>query len=297
MASIDMPAAEVEVTIDQVEALLADQYPELARAHVTDLAHGWDNILFLIDRTWLARFPRRQMSVGLIGNERRWLPRLAPLLPLPIPAPIFVGEPGHGYPWPWLITRWIPGESAATAPVVDREECARQLGGFLFALHRPAPAEAPRNPFRGIPLHERDTATRQRISRLGDSVDPVLLGARWAAALSAARFDSDPVWLHGDLHPNNLICEGGRLAGVVDFGDITSGDPATDLAVAWMMFPLELHSVFRNAYGDVDWDTWERARGWALSLGLAYLANSADNPIMRRLGERTIGAVLADHPS
>jgi aminoglycoside phosphotransferase (APT) family kinase protein len=106
------------------------------------------------------------------------------------------------------------------------------------------------------------------------------------------------VWLHGDFHPANILVHRGRISGVIDFGDVTSGDPATDLSVAWMLLPAECHDAFRAAYRtasgypDSD-DTWVRARGWALALSLAILAHSADNPLMTEIGHRTIGAVLA----
>ena len=99
------------------------------------------------------------------------------------------------------------------------------------------------------------------------------------------------------LHPANILVHRGRISGVIDFGDVTSGDPATDLSVAWMLLPAECHDAFRAAYRtasgypDSD-DTWVRARGWALALSLAILAHSADNPLMTEIGHRTMGAVL-----
>jgi aminoglycoside phosphotransferase (APT) family kinase protein len=102
--------------------------------------------------------------------------------------------------------------------------------------------------------------------------------------------------LHGDLHPYNLVVHEGRIAAVIDFGDITAGDPATDLGIAWMLLPPDVRPVLRDAVG-VDDATWARGRGWALGLGLAYLANSASTPAFARLGLATIDAVLADEPA
>jgi aminoglycoside phosphotransferase (APT) family kinase protein len=111
-------------------------------------------------------------------------------------------------------------------------------------------------------------------------------------------WDQPPVWLHGDLHPANIVVHRGRISGVIDFGDITSGDPATDLSVAWMLLPAQFHDVFRSAYRPAGQhaaseETWARARGWALLLALAILANSADHPLMAGVGRRTLTAVLA----
>ena len=144
-----------------------------------------------------------------------------------------------------------------------------------------------------LPLAERDEITRQRVDQLGDLVDRELVLSRWEEVLTVASWSGPPLWLHGDLHPANLVVLDGQLSAVIDFGDLTSGDPATDLAVAWMLFPPELRPVFRSAAGDIDDDTWARARGWALSLGIAYIAHSADNSILAQLARRTIDAALA----
>lgn len=102
------------------------------------------------------------------------------------------------------------------------------------------------------------------------------------------------MWLHGDLHPANLLVCEGELAAVIDFGDLCGGDPATDLAIAWMLFDEPGRVGFFEAYDGADAATVMRARGWALALSLVYLASSADNAVMRAIGERTLDAVLAD---
>jgi aminoglycoside phosphotransferase (APT) family kinase protein len=294
MAGQDMPAAEVEVDAGLVRRLLASQYPDLAGVPVVVLANGWDNFSFRAGEDHVIRLPRREASVALIDHEMAWLPLLAPMLPLPIPTPLFRGEPGEGYPWPWLIAPHLEGESAALVGGLDHPEVARQLGSFLSALHRVAPREAPSNPYRGVPLAARDAATRERLDLLADSVDVAALTQIWDRALETGRPEGDARWLHGDLHPHNLLAKDGRLTGVVDFGDITSGDPATDLAVAWMMFGSTTRADLVDAYGNDDAALWARAFGWALSLGSAFLAHSADNPVMREIGARTLAEVLEE---
>jgi aminoglycoside phosphotransferase (APT) family kinase protein len=120
----------------------------------------------------------------------------------------------------------------------------------------------------------------------------------WGPAVASPRWDGPPLWLHGDLHPANILVHQGRISGVIDFGDITSGDPAADLSVAWMLLPAEHHDVFQNAYRaaavhPADGACWARAKGWALILGVVCLAHSADNPLIAGIGQRTITAVLA----
>ncbi|MGB8359855.1 MAG: aminoglycoside phosphotransferase family protein [Acidimicrobiia bacterium] len=289
-----MPAAEVEVTVDLVLRLLSDQRPDLATEPITSLAHGWDNELFRIGRSRVGRFPRRELAADLVKNEARWLPTFADRLPLPIPAPTFLGAPGAGFPWCWVLTPWIEGVSAATVDDLDLEECARQLGDFLQALHRPAPLEAPANPFRGVPLAQRDEIMRQRLESLGAGIDTSAALGIWEEALGAEPHAGPPLWLHGDVHPHNLLAEGGRLTGVVDFGDVTAGDPATDLAIGWSMLGPKERETFFGAYGGVNEACLSRARGWALAFALAYLANSADNPIMYAIGQHAYSELIAE---
>lgn len=288
----EMPPAEVEVSVSQVEAMVAQQAPHLGSHEIFPLAHGWDNFLFRLGSDWLARFPRRQVAVALILNEVRWLPDLAPRLPLAIPVPVVVGEPGQGYPWPWTIVPWIRGVPASAALDVDPRWIAPDLGGFLLALHRPAAEDAPPNRYRGVPLTTRDRATRGRIRQLGSVIDSQAASACWDDALNAPGYDGPPIWLHGDLHPGNVIISSGRITGVVDFGDITSGDPATDLSAMWTVLGGRHLDRFGESYGDLGEPCWRRARGWALSLGLAYLARSADNPTMGYIGRRTLDSLL-----
>lgn len=289
-----MPPAEVDLSVDRVRCLLATQVPELADADITPLAQGWDNFLFRLGDRWLGRFPRREVAVELLRNETRWLPVLSPTLTLPVPVPEFVGEPGEGYPWPWIISPWIPGVPASAALDVDPRQIAPDLGGFLVALHRPAAEDAPPNPYRGVPLATRDEATRERIEQLGSVIDSQAAYACWDDALNAPEYDGPPIWLHGDLHPGNVIVSSGRISGVVDFGDITSGDPATDLSAMWTVLGGRHLDRFGEPYGEIEEACWRRARGWALSLGLAYLASSADNPTMGYIGRRTLDSLLTN---
>lgn len=289
-----MPSAEVELSVSQVKALVAEQAPHLGTHEVVPLAHGWDNFLFRLGSDWLARFPRRQVAVALINNEVRWLPELAPRLPLPIPVPAVAGQPGQGYPWPWTIVSWIEGAPVTASLETDLRGVATDLGAFLAALHRPAPDNAPPNPYRGVPLASRDRATRTRIGQLGSEIDSQAASACWDDALNAPEYDGPPIWLHGDLHPGNVIVASGRISGVVDFGDITAGDPATDLASIWTVLGGRNLDRFGDSYGETDEASWRRGRGWALSLGLAYLASSIDNPTMGRIGRRTLGSLLGD---
>jgi aminoglycoside phosphotransferase (APT) family kinase protein len=287
-----MPAAEVEIDAALVRGLLADQHPDLAALPLEAHAPGWDNAIYRLGRERVVRLPRRALAARLVAHEQRWLPELAPRLPLPIPAPVRVGRPGRGFPWAWSVCPWFEGETAADAPL-DPEPAARHLGAFVAALHAPAPDDAPANELRGGPLAGRTAMLEERVALLGDAIDGEAVLAGWRRALDAPRAGRR-VWLHGDLHPANLVVQGGRLAAVLDFGDLTGGDPATDLAVGWMLFDADSRPVFRAAAGGAEEATWARARGWALSHAIACLASSADNPRMHAVGARTLAHVLAD---
>jgi aminoglycoside phosphotransferase (APT) family kinase protein len=303
-----MPTAEVEVSAVLVRRLLADQHPDLARLPVAFLANGWDNELYRVGGGLVARLPRRVLGARIIKNEQRWLPALAPRLPLPIPYPERTGVPSCGYPYPWSVVPYLPGVPAAQARWFDPGGAAAVVGGFLGALHVRAPADAPANPFRGVPLAERAGTFAANLALLTgqagqdqadwDHLDRDTVLRIWDAALTTPCYDGPPLWLHGDLHPANILVNDGQVSGVIDFGDVTAGDPASDLSVAWMLLPPGCHDCFWSAYqaagGRVDDALRARARGWALNFAIVFLAHSEDNPVLREVGRRTLSTVLED---
>ena len=292
----NMPSAEVPLSQELVRALLSDQHPDLAGLGIEVLANGWDNMVCRLGDNYLVRLPRRAAAASLVVNEQRWLPVLAGRLPLPVPAPVRTGRPGRGYPWAWSVVPYLPGEIAARTPPTDPAQAALALGAFLKALHLPAPSDAPANPVRGVPLAGRAAGVMAQLPILGNLYERAAALRIWESSVAAPVWTGAPVWLHGDLHPANILVDHGRIAAVIDFGDITAGDPATDLAAAWMLLPAPQREQFRRAYGRADHDTWTRARGWALALALAFLTNSADHPVIAEIGRRTLKAVLEQRP-
>ncbi len=291
------PAAEVRVDTGLARALLRDQHPDLAEKPLTALAAGWDNAMFRIGERWLMRLPRRALAAGLTVHEQRWLPELAPRLPLPVSVPLRTGAPGQGYPWNWSVLRWLPGEAADLTP--PARTAAAALAGFLAHLHQPAPLEAPHNPYRGVPLAQRRTVVDERLRRLQarhPAVDDTIMEL-WQAALDATPARSSG-WIHGDLHARNVLVADGAISAVIDWGDICAGDPATDLAAAWMLFDDAAARRAVQEHYPADPDTWRRARGWAISFGSVLLETGlADNPRNAALGERTLRRLARDYPA
>jgi len=223
------PGREFEVTGDLVTALLEDQHPDLAHLESRLVDEGWDNFMFRLGDDLAVRLPRRAAMANLIHHEQTWLPGLATHLPIRVPAPFRVGIPARGYPWRWSVVPWLPGQPA------DQNEPARNQatvwGKFLRSLHVPAPPDAPINPVRGVPLSQRAHTVEERMGRVSSRTHLITARIRqiWEAGLKAP-IDAPSTWLHGDLHSRNVLVEHGRISSVIDWGDMTSGDCATDLA-------------------------------------------------------------------
>jgi aminoglycoside phosphotransferase (APT) family kinase protein len=287
-----MPKAEVEITVELVRALLADQHPDLADREVRFVSEGWDSAIFRLGEDLAVRLPRRAINAALVPEEVKWLPQLAPRLPWPVNAAERVGLPGQGFPWMWAVARWFDGDTWADVPVRDAFEAATILGMFVGALGQAAPPDAPVNPYRGGPLRDRDGPLRERVAQLGSAIDGADVLALWDDALAAPP-NSARLWVHGDLHPANIIVGNGVLVAVIDWVDLCAGDTAYDLAAAWFCFDDPMaREVFRSSTGVTDEATWVRARACALSHAVACLANSADNARMHAVGRRTLEAVL-----
>ena len=291
-----MPPADIDVSVELVRSLIERGAPQYAGLTITSFANGWDNAVFRLGDALLVRVPRRAVAAELIEHEQRWLPELAPRLSLPIPAPIVAGRPDAEFPWPWSIVAWMPGTMLATAATIDQGSAAEVLTTFFDELHRPVPNDAPTNPYRGIPLADRDRATRTHLAAASAAglIDADVADACWADALAAAPWSGPRLWLHGDLHPANIIAVDGRIAGVVDFGDLCGGDPATDIAAAWMIFDASHRAALRARWAGADDDLWRRARGWALAHSVACLSNSNEDDVIHHVGARTYRAVVDD---
>ena len=259
--------------------MVADQFPKWAGLPVRPLATaGWDNTSFRLGDHMIVRLPSASEYSVQVEKEHHWLPRLAPSLPLPIPAPLALGEAASGYPWRWSINRWIEGDVAAPERIGDMSDFASGLAQFLIALQHIDPTEGPppgpHNFFRGGSLATYDAETRRAISLLKGRIDGGAATQIWEAALGSS-WNRPSVWVHGDVSAGNLLVRAGQLSSVIDFGMLGVGDPACDLSIAWTLFAGESRDAFRGII-PVDAGTWARARGWTLWKALIVAARMAD---------------------
>jgi aminoglycoside phosphotransferase (APT) family kinase protein len=290
-----MHADELDVTTSLVRGLLAAQFPEWAGLPLARVeSAGTDNAIFRLGSDLTVRLPRYASAARQVAKEQRWVPHLAPFLPLPVPVPVGFGEPALGYPFPWSVCRWVDG----TNPVAANDDLARDLAAFVTALRSVPAADGPapgkHNFGRGVPLADRDALTREKLAACEGLVDVAACAAVWSSAVAVPAWDRPPVWVHGDLAPGNLLVCDNRLAAVIDFGGLGVGDPACDLQPAWNLLSPSARRTFRSALG-VDDATWERGRGWALSVaivGLPYYLPTSPAIVAGSLA--TIGAVLND---
>lgn len=287
------PAADIHVDDALVASLVETQHPDVA-GPVTLVANGWDNAIYRLGDNLGVRLPRREVAAQLTLNEQRWLPELARQVSVPIPVPVRIGVPTPAYPWPWSILPWFDGDAATGLPVEDRGRLAVDLAAFVHELHEQAAPDAPHNPVRGVPLRSRGAVFLERLQTAG-LPEADRLRRFWERLVQTPAWAGPPVWLHGDLHPGNLLVNAsGGLSAVVDFGDLTAGDPASDLAVAWLAFDPDVRTAFRDLTVDADNDTWLRAHGWALLLSTAFLVHSEPESAMRAIGEHGLEQVLID---
>ncbi len=304
--------AEHAVDESQARALLSSQFPQLALTRVETLAVGFDNTVFLVDRTWAVRFPRRQMGADLFAKEVQLLPVLAARLPLPVPVPELVGRPAGGYPWPFWAGRLLPGVEVADAalPEHGRDRLGAGVGAFLRELHRPELATALGAGLPQDPMLRATPAARGPIGRA--SLDRLEAAGRWQAgsALDVA-YDAllaegaglgppDPdgaVLVHGDLHLRHVLVDpDGVPTGVIDWGDACLADPALDLSFGYAALAGSARDAFFAAYGgrpDPARELRARVLAAALCAVLADYAVTEDRPALLAESLAGVGRALS----
>ena len=286
------------VSRETVAALVATQFPGWAALPVVAVVPGgWDNRSFRLGETMVVRLPAAARYVAQVERERAVLAKLAGRLPVAIPETLGVGAPGAGYPFPWSVRRWIDGAVVDAAQPDALGGLAEDVAVFLRALWAlgttGGPAPGAHNFHRGGDLAVYGGEVEASLAALGETVDAAGAQSVWAAAL-AAPWQGEPVWVHGDVAPGNLLHRDGRLVAVIDWGSAAVGDPACDLVIAWTVFDGAARSRFRAAIGG-DPVLWARARGWALWKALLVLAGRSARQPLERAPEAVVADIIAEH--
>ena len=265
-----LPKQEIEINPTIVKQLIADQFPNLSDLPISFLGSGWDNVNYRLGTDYIIRIPRRKIAADLLMNEVEWLPKVKDDLPISISAALYVGEAGANIPWKWAITPWFDGTTADQVQLGIEE--AKRLAIFLKRLHQLPTHNLPHNPMRAVPLSERTDSFEGRMSYLKANTTFITtqIEQLWEVALSekSVQFDA---FIHGDLHPFNIIQEDGKIRGIIDWGDLTKGNASTDLAIFWMLFD---NKKVRNA-ALATYEASQRqiniAMGWAIFYGTFFL--------------------------
>ena len=294
MPAVRMHADEVATDETLVRRLLAAQFPHWAGLPIRYVpSYGTDHDVYRLGEDLVVRLPRIGWAAQQAAREAKWLPWLAPRVPLALPVPLGLGEPAGDYPFAWSVCTWLPGENA-DGTIGDLGRAADDLAGFVRAMRRLDPALAPDDmrhsrtgPYSG------DAAVRRAIEELGDRIDGPAALRSWDETMAADPHDGPGSWVHGDLLPGNLLVDGGRITAAIDFGGLSVRDPARDLLAAWSIFTGPSRERYREALGADD-ASWLRGRGWALRQAVNALPYYWDtNPGMVRMARRELSEVLS----
>jgi len=285
---------QIDVGVDLVRGLIRRQLPNLADAPLVRVeSQGTVNAIYRLGDDLVLRLPLTPRWHD-IHAEVCWLTSLAPLVPVPIPEAVAIGEPDETYPWEWGVFRWIDGDPWSIDAVDDPVDAAIQIAEAVRALRAIDPRSLPcGKPIGRPPLGAVDEQLRAAADANRHLLDVDAFLAAWDDAMALPEFDGRPVLCHGDLLAGNVLVHDGRLRAVIDWAGVCRADPARELMAAWMLFTGESRAAFR-AHLDVDDETWRRAKGWVLTriFGVAYYETT--NPVFSVDARRAINELLAD---
>ncbi len=291
---VQMHADEILTDAALVRELLAAQFPHWADLPIVRVpSAGTDNAMYRLGTDLVVRLPRIGWAVKDVAHEQHWLPKLAPVLPVDVPVPLAAGAPTAFYPYPWSVYRWIDGTPPVAGALHDPQQFTDDLVQLLLAFQRMRLPDGPPASRNGE-LWRRDGVVRAAIAALPADLDAAAITRLWEATMAVPEWDGPPVWLHPDLAPGNLLLRNNRLAAVIDLAGVGVGDPACHLPVAWNLLPANMRPRFRTLV-QADDATWERGRGWALSVALLQLPYYLHtNPPLVASSRRVIGELLAE---
>jgi len=286
---------QIDIDLDTVELLLADQFPHLGTGKILHLhGAGTVNAIFRIGDDHAARFPLRGDDPAhvaeLLDEEQRAAAEFAEAVaPMAAPRPVAIGEPGRGYPLPWNIQTWVPG---APATVNESERVASDLASAIARIRgHPTRDRTFSGRGRGGDLRAHDDWVEECLDRSSGLIDTDAARRLWGDLRDLPRSQPD-MMTHGDLIPGNVLTRDGRLQGLLDTGGFGPADPALDTIAAWHLFDDGPRAVFRDTLACDDLE-WQRSRAWAFeqALGAAWYYRDT-NPAMFRMGMTTLGRLL-----
>lgn len=271
-------ADEVPLSPADARRLIDTQARQWRDLPLTPAGHGTDNVMLRLGDELVMRLPRRRSTAEDVATEHRWLPYLGPRVPVAVPEPVFHGSPDAQYPFEWSVLRWIEGEHPAEGTVTDWARFGADLARFVRALHgidlAGATAQGSLEWYRGRRLSDFRAEGQEAIDEVREFAQRVDLGLDfdalqrlWDRAAGIPSPLLDAVWLHSDLRADNLLVREGVLAGVIDFGCLSVGDPTAEHAAVWE-YPAAAREAYRQELG-LDADTWRRATAWKIVVNLS----------------------------
>jgi aminoglycoside phosphotransferase (APT) family kinase protein len=290
---------ELTVGLDVARYLVSTQFPEWADEPVVPVRSlGTVNTIYRVGPQMAARFPLRAgdpvETFRQLDSEAAAMTEMLAASPFPTPRPVAIGRPGPGYPMPWSMQTWLPGDTATPQSLAGHHAFATDLIALVAALRQ---ADMRGRTFRGggrgghLPDH--DVWIGRCFDESERFMDVSPYRALWATLRALPRSGTE-VMSHGDLIPANLLVSNGRLVGVLDTGGFEPADPALDLVAAWHLLDREERETVRAGLG-CDIIQWRRGAAWALvqAMGLVWYYRTSKPPISA-LGHSTLDRLLSD---
>jgi aminoglycoside phosphotransferase (APT) family kinase protein len=297
---VDMHANQLAVSPGAVRELVDEQFPQWRGLAIETVdSQGTVNRIFRIGDQLTARFALEPSDAGSmrrrLESEAKAARELAGRTRFPTPEPVVIGDPGAGYPLPWLVQTWLPGTAATDADPCESVAFAHDLAEFICGVRAiGAGGRTFSGQGRGGDLRSHDAWMETCFERSGQLADVPRLRRMWGVLRGLPRCARGDVMSHGDLIGGNVLVSGGRLAGVIDVGGLGPADRALDLVAAWHLLEPGPRQVFRDDLRCDDVE-WERGKAWAFEQAIGALwYYAASNPAMTRMGRRTLERIQAD---
>jgi aminoglycoside phosphotransferase (APT) family kinase protein len=297
-----MHPGQLAISPGTVRELVDAQFPQWRALAIRPVdSAGTVNAIFRIGDHLVARLPLEPDDPALVRRdlecEATAARELAGRTRFPTPEPVALGEPGAGYPLPWLVQTWLPGITATNEDPGGSAAFAQDLAEFISGMRGISTGGRTfRGSGRGGDLASHDAWMQTCFARSGQLVDVPRLRRMWDIFRELPHSGRGDVMSHGDLIPGNVLVSGGRLAGVLDVGGLGPADPALDLVAAWHLLKPGPRQVLRDDLRCDDLD-WDRGKAWAFEQAMGAVWYYADSNIaMSRMGQRTLERIQTDTP-